>query len=46
MAMIDERTTAAPCPGWMTSLSAVTLRRLVVGGCALCWVGLAVMVFA
>ncbi|MDA3887348.1 MAG: hypothetical protein PF443_00825 [Allgaiera sp.] len=46
MAMIDDRSATAPCPAWMARLSDVTLRRLVIGGCALCWVGVAIAVFA
>lgn len=35
-----------PCPAWLAGLSDVALRRLAVGGCALFWVTLAVIVFS
>ncbi|KDB02475.1 hypothetical protein U879_17065 [Defluviimonas sp. 20V17] len=44
--MVDDRSATAPCPAWVAKLSDVTLRRLVIGGCALFWVCLAVAVFA
>lgn len=48
MAMIDERGAmhSSPCPAWVDSVSDGTLRRFAIGGCALFWVAIAVMVFA
>lgn len=44
--MADHRSATTPCPVWVAKLSDATLRRLVIGGCALFWAGLAVAVFA